>query len=226
MANQIKVNLSTVNKVTANFSQGRKGDPGLTGVGVVVGGTIGQYLSKLSNTDYDTTWKDIDSTEVAYGGVSVGAFLDTLYSDKVDVSPKATFNVDGGFMIKLTNKTGGVSVKGTVVRSGRNLNNSFEKVTDGIPDTIGIVYENGIADGSECWVVISGIADVYFVNSTVRGYLARTFITSEIGYVTGQALSEQVPSSPFASDKHFCEIGHIIETRTGAGLAKTVLHFN
>ena len=49
---------------------------------------------------------------------------------------------------------------------------------------------------------------------------------SDTGEISGQALNEAVPTSPFATDKHFCEIGHVLETRTGAGLAKVNLHFN
>jgi len=45
-------------------------------------------------------------------------------------------------------------------------------------------------------------------------------------YVTGQALSEELPASPFTDAKHFYEIGHVIEARTGAGLASVILHFN
>jgi hypothetical protein len=135
-------------------------------------------------------------------------------------------NADGGFMVKLTNKTGANSVKGEVVRTSLTQNNAVSKAVDGYPDAIGVFYESGVADGQEAWVVISGIADVYFVGSTTRGQLARTFVAGEAGYVIGQATSEPVPTSPFASDKHFCEIGHILESRTGAGLAKCILHFN
>jgi hypothetical protein len=139
---------------------------------------------------------------------------------------KLKLTSEGGVAVKLTNKTGGASVKGELVRSNSGQNNSVIKVAQNIPDTIGVFYESGIADGAEAWVVVSGIADVYFVGNTTRGYLARSFVTADAGYVIGRALSEAVPSSPFATDKHFCEIGHILESRTGAGLAKVVLHFN
>jgi len=94
------------------------------------------------------------------------------------------------------------------------------------PSCIGVFYEDGIADGSLAWIVVSGIADVYYWGSTTRGQLARTGLTTDTGEVSGQALSEAIPSAPFATDKHFCEIGHVLETRSGAGLAKTLLHFN
>lgn len=40
---------------------GQDGADGANGQGVPIGGTIGQVLSKLSNTDFDTAWKDIES---------------------------------------------------------------------------------------------------------------------------------------------------------------------
>lgn len=148
-------------------------------------------------------------------------FTPILANDKVMLTPT------GGIAIKLTNKTGGASVKGEVVDSNSAINNSVIKIVKDVPDPIGVFYESGVADGQEAWVVVSGIADVYFVGNTTRGHLARGFLTADGGsYVTGQALSEAVPTSPFASDKHFYEIGHVLESRSGAGLAKCILHFN
>lgn len=38
--------------------QGPQGEPGAAGVGVPVGGTVGQVLTKKTETDYDTEWAD------------------------------------------------------------------------------------------------------------------------------------------------------------------------
>jgi len=138
----------------------------------------------------------------------------------------AKMNSDGGYMVRMTNRTGGTSVKGEVVCASSSYNSAVAKIVQNVPDPIGCFYESGIADGAEAWVVVSGRAQVYFIGNTTHGHLARGFVTSDSGYVTGQALSEAVPSSPFATDKHFYEIGHVIESRTGAGLAWTMLHFN
>lgn len=133
---------------------------------------------------------------------------------------------EGGFFVNMINKTGAASVKGTVVCQDSTVSNAVNKTVVDVPDAIGVIYDDGVPDGSFVRVVISGIADVYFVGNTTRKHLARTFITADAGYVAGQALSEAVPSAPFATDKHFCEIGHVLESRTGAGLAKVDLHFN
>lgn len=140
---------------------------------------------------------------------------------------KVMFTADGGIAVKLINKTGGNSVKGEVVEASESVAGAVQKIVVDRPDPIGVFYESGIADGGEVWVVVSGIASVYFVGNTTLGHLARGFITADgASYVTGQALSEAVPTSPFSTDKHFYEIGHVIEARVGAGLAKTILHFN
>ena len=132
----------------------------------------------------------------------------------------------GGLAIKLTNKIGAASVKGYIVTADTTTDNAVKLVPVQEPNAIGVFLEDDIADGDEAWVVISGIADVYFSVAPTKGYLARTGLTADTGEVTGQALSEAIPSSPFATDKHFCEIGHILETKGSAGLAKVVLHFN
>ena len=65
-----------------------------------------------------------------------------------------------------------------------------------------------------------------FIGDTTCGHIARGFIGADAGYIAGYALSEAYPTPPAASDKHFYEIGHVIESRVGAGLAWCVLHFN
>jgi len=42
----------------------------------------------------------------------------------------------------------------------------------------------------------------------------------------GNAIAGAFPTSPFATDKHFQELGHSMQSRTGAGLARVNLRFN
>ena len=151
--------------------------------------------------------------------------VETYLKNYLETS-KIKFTAEGGLCILLTNKTGANTVKGNVVHSSLVYDNSVVLTPQNVPDSVGVFYENGIADGAEAWVVVSGIADVYFIGTTLTGQLARTFVTADGDYILGQAKAEDLPTSPFSVDKHFCEIGHILESRTGAGLAKCVLHFN
>lgn len=129
-------------------------------------------------------------------------------------------------VIRLINKTGAPSVKGEVVSPHRTVDNAVRKIVINEPDPIGVFLHSGVPDGEMASIVVSGIADVYFIGNAVRGHLARGFITGEASYVIGQALSEAVPAPPFANERHFYELGHCLESHTGAGLAKCNLHFN
>jgi hypothetical protein len=128
---------------------------------------------------------------------------------------------EGGFATKRT--AGENLVQGNLVDIDSAGN--MIKIVINQPDPIGVAYHSA-STNDPVWIVTSGIADVYFVSDVTAGNFARGFITGEGDYVTGQAKAEAVPSSPFSSDKHFYEIGHCLEARTGAGLAKVNLHFN
>jgi len=83
-----------------------------------------------------------------------------------------------------------------------------------------------VADGVACWVVVLGLAYVLFQAATTRGHFARMTIAADADDAAGYAISETVPTSPFATDKHFGEVGHVLETIGGAGLALCMIHFN
>ena len=140
-----------------------------------------------------------------------------------DTDVRIKFNLDGGLMIKLINKTGVASVKGSVVSSNTAVDNSFILQANEF-DSIGVVYENGIADGELCWIVIQGIAEVLFKDTVavVRGYVALAADTN------GRATNIDVPSSNPVVAEHFKEIGHVLESKNAGTnvLAKVVLHFN
>lgn len=134
----------------------------------------------------------------------------------------------GGLAIKVLNKTGSNSVKGEVVTvyNTTAIDMAVKKIVVDVPNPIGVFLDDGVPDGLPAWIVFSGIAYVYFVGNATRGHIARGFLSADAGYVIGRALSEAVPVSPFSVDKHFYEIGHVLESRVGAGLARVDLHFN
>jgi hypothetical protein len=133
---------------------------------------------------------------------------------------------EGGIAIPMINDTGTTTVKGYLVDVSTNITNAFKIAPIDDLDVIGIVYESGITQGNSCYIVIQGYADVYFATSTARGNYARLCNSSDTGKANGYAFAENVPTTPFATDNHFREIGHVSESRTGAGLARCVLHFN
>ena len=136
-----------------------------------------------------------------------------------------TFTPEGGLAIRVINKTGGASIKGYIVEPSDTTDFGAKYTDNSDPDPIGVVYEAGIADGEEMLVVIAGIADVYYGVAVTRATFSRVPVAAD-SLASGQAMNEALPTSPFATDKHFLEIGHPIQSTVGAGLARTVLHFN
>lgn len=135
--------------------------------------------------------------------------------------PLKTFQtVEGGYAIKLTNRTGNNTVKGSIIQLDTANDNSFILATANSDFPCGVVYENNIANGSECWIVVSGIAEVLIKNTVapVRGYVA--FVSNTAGRADISAIAPV--------NEHWREIGHTLESKSAGTnvLMKCVLHFN
>lgn len=140
-----------------------------------------------------------------------------IETEKVRLTP------EGGIAVKLTNRTGSASVKGSIVSASTQYNNAF-KLQDDTYDALGVVYETGIANGSECWVIQSGIAEILLEDSSTsdRGNWVKA--STQVGRALANS-SEPAQGVISATSEHFKEIGHCILASTG-GLSKAVLHFN
>ena len=132
------------------------------------------------------------------------------------VSDKIKLTSIGGFAIQLTNNTGANSVEGQLVEADNTDENSYKKADANATDAIGVVHNAGVADGSEVWIVVAGIAEV-LLDAGGCVHHDRLIASATAG-------SADVSNAP-AVAVHFQEIGHAIETVVGAGLAKAVLHF-
>ena len=139
--------------------------------------------------------------------------------------PKAMLTVEGGFAVKLTNVTGSVTIKGQVVEAGTS-DLSFKITEASDTDPIGIVYEAGVANGEEAWIVWGGMADVAMKDDTAatRGNWLKA--SDEAGYC-----DNTVGSPPGADPTHWQEVGHSLESVSAAGggthiLARCAIHFN
>lgn len=138
-------------------------------------------------------------------------------------SSKVKFTLEGGLAIKLTNKTSVNSVKGTILEAHATVDNAFKVSDADCLDAIGVVYDDGIANDEECWVIVAGIAEVLLEDGTsaTRGYWARTSTTD-----TGRAIVN-ITTQPGLLQTHFAEIGHGLENVSSGTdvLAKIVMHF-
>jgi len=129
---------------------------------------------------------------------------------------KIRLTVEGGYAIKLTNKTGSNSVKGQIVEVDSATDNSFETADLSCLDAIGVVYNAGVSDGSETWVVQGGIAEVLADSGDItRG---DRIITS-----SADAGSAETANLPTAA-QHFREMGHALTSALDGNLFKAAIH--
>lgn len=177
--------------------------------------TLNNVSEKMSNANFTFIKNWADAISRAFD------IVESYFTS--NLSDSCRFTDEGGIAIRVVNGTGSDSVKGSLVSASSSVDNEFILQSNEY-DTFGIVYENGIADGSACWVVISGVADVLIKNSTAitRGHVAIAADTD------GRAISIAVPSSNPVEAQHFKEIGHFMESKNAGTdvLAKAVIHFN
>ena len=174
---------------------------------VVTAPILGMTLAR--NGDLTLPTGDVEITE---GMLGIGN-APTL---PLDVGAVAGITDIGGYAIKLTNKTGSNTIKGQLVIASTAFQEAFATAGASSSVVIGVVLENGIADGSEAWVMQSGIALVLMDAGGINN-------GDRIG-ASATAGSATELNSPPTSPDHFTEIGHALTQTGGAGLVKAAIH--
>jgi hypothetical protein len=134
---------------------------------------------------------------------------------------------DGGFAMKMFNRTGAPTIKGQLVQADPDTDNGAILTPTNGDDTIGVFLDDGIADDAYAWVVWGGLAYVAFEDNVAaaHGNWVATGAT-ESGYARTQ------PAPPaLGVAAHFEEVGHCLESVAAGGagthiLAKCAIHFN
>jgi hypothetical protein len=130
-----------------------------------------------------------------------------------------------GFLVKIINRTGHTSVKGEVISPSTTADKEAILQANEY-DAFGVVQEAGIAEGSEMYVWVSGSTCQVLLKDTIaatRGEIALCADTN------GRAIGTTNPGSGLpATDTHFKEIGHVLESKVGGTnvLVLCTLHFN
>lgn len=169
---------------------------------------IDAALDNVRIGDRDTNYTQIDVTG-NITQVGTGRYLE---------SAKYKLTAIGGYAVKLTNKTGSNTIAGQLVITSTGTDDAFATAGASSDGVIGIVLDGGIADGSEAWVVEGGVADT-LIDAGGCTHGDRMISSATAG-------SADVWNTGGAVATHFQEIGHCLETRVGAGLARVKLHFN
>jgi hypothetical protein len=128
----------------------------------------------------------------------------------------------GGFAVRMKNRTGVNSVKGKLVIASNAAFNGVNTAPSNSDRVLGAMYEDDIATGEDCWVVVGGAADVKLEDSvgSTRGQWVGSSPTA------GRALTKDDPASV---SERLQEIGHCVQTIAGdpaGALCRIIMHFN
>lgn len=212
---------------TLSFSFGGNYTVTIAKTGTVVMGTgTANAIPQLSdaNTIIDSNLR-MTGSNVLTLTASGTATATVPRSGIVGCANNVTFFDDGAIRclaVKLKNKTGAASAIGRVVKAGSETSACiYSALNEDMP--IGVMIEGGVADGTDTWIAIAGVAYAQY-DDNVGATLGHVVYCSTEGRVASAA------SVPVAAT-HFKEIGHCLQTvaATGAGTyvnALTILHFN
>jgi len=125
---------------------------------------------------------------------------------------------EGGFAVRLTNKTGAVSVKGQIVSHKGTVASAFDLTAVDANHCLGVVYESDIADDAECWVVVSGIAQVLMKNAATMGHICRIPLNTDVGKAAGYAMDASQSNTASVY-----KIGDVLETAEAEVLCRVLL---
>ena len=188
--------------------------------GIVAGGdlTIGGAIAATGNV--------VGNVVSAVGNVQGvdGVFSGTVYGTTGTFSAgvgNSYFKItpEGGFAVRLTNKSGAVTVKGQIVSHKGTVARAFDLTAVDANHCLGVVYESGIEDAAECWVVVSGIAQVLMKNAATMGHICRIPLDTDEGEAAGYAMDAAQSSSASVY-----KIGDVLETADAEELCKVLLH--
>lgn len=178
----------------------------LGGAIAATGNIVGNVVSAIGNVQ--------GANGVFSNGVSgaSGTFSAGVGNSYFKITP------EGGFAVRLTNKSGVVSVKGQIVSHKGTVARAFDLTAVDANHCLGVVYESGIADAAECWVVVSGIAQVLMKNAATMGHICRIPLNTDDGEAAGYAMD--AAQSGTAS---VYKIGDVLETADAEVLCKVLL---
>ncbi|MDF2865372.1 MAG: hypothetical protein K0R72_181 [Clostridia bacterium] len=142
-----------------------------------------------------------------------------LFSEKLGIG-NCGFTPEGGIYETFINNTG-ISIKGTIVIASLSVNNAVDIAPANSQMPIGVIYEDGIINGSPVKVVVYGKAQVLLKNgeSAINGYW------SGVSDIPGRMYQL---STLLLDIDHNKEVGHSIESKSSGTnvLSLIQMHFN
>lgn len=132
-----------------------------------------------------------------------------------------------GTQMKMANKTGAASVKGTVGEPSSTTDSAFQAITADDPDPICVVYEAGVSDGSAAWVWMVGSLCQMLLEDTTAATRAYWVKVGETTAGRADATNAAPSGSVVAElEEHFHELGHAAESQASGTDVLCLVHFH
>lgn len=159
-----------------------------------------------------------------------GELLRLTLRKAADVSEAVRLHYDPvtgerGMVLRVTNRTGGSSIKGMIVSPSQTADREFTAQSNEF-DSVGVVAASGVPEGGQMWVwAIGAICQVLIKDGTsvARGNLL--IAADDDG--RGLGITNPGVGLP-AAETHFKECGHVLESKDAGTnvLALCMIHFN
>ena len=184
------------------------GDLTIGGAITAGGNIVGNVVSAVGNV------QGVDGVFSGTVSGTTGTFSAGVGNSYFKITP------EGGFAVRLTNKSGAVTLKGQIVSHEGTVANAFNLTAVDANHCLGVVYESGVEDGAQCWVVVAGIAQVLMKNAATMGHICRIPLSTDgEGKAVGYAMDAAQSSSASVY-----KIGDVLETADAEMLCKVLLH--
>lgn len=157
----------------------------------------------------------------AADGADANVTCATITASSEVVGPKAKVTPEGGYAVLRTNNTGHSSIKGEIVIASTTVSKGVDLAGANSVVPVGVIYNSGVANGSDVWVVTGGIAQVLLKDST--GVTMGQWLG--VSDTAGRAYAD---ADPIGAGKHNQEVGHANETAVGGTnvLVEAFIHQN
>ncbi len=125
--------------------------------------------------------------------------------------------ITGGVGVQLINDTGSASVKGTVVEMSANLDDAVDIAAANATDPVGVILDDGVADGEIVTVMVSGYVQVL---------VGATPMVRKDRLVCGPSPGAVIPNNTPSATDHWKEVGHAGRSAAASTLVWAMIHFN
>lgn len=133
-----------------------------------------------------------------------------------------------GTQMRLVNETGSASVKGTVVAPDSSVDQAVVAIVADTPDPIGVIAEDGVADGSEVWCWMPGsLCQVLLEDGTAATRDNWVYVSQNDNGRADATTAAPPPGGGISElDTHFQEFGHSAESQASGTDVLCLIHFH